>query len=116
MASLLHPGGPAVDLVPAPLELGDRGSGEAALDVEQAAEIAGGNGVGAGRFRLGALGVDYADVVVDSQDEVLWRLRALCGLRNTVGSRIVAIGGPGGECSYGGYRTSFALATHCGSP
>ena len=25
-------------------------------------------------------------MVVDSQDEILWRLRALCGLRNTIGS------------------------------
>jgi hypothetical protein len=41
-------------------------------------------------------GVDELDVVVDSQDELLWRLRALCGLRNTVGSRIVAVGGPSG--------------------
>jgi hypothetical protein len=38
--------------------------------------------------------IDYDDVVVDSLDEILWRLRSLCGLRNTVGSRIVAIGGP----------------------
>jgi len=41
-------------------------------------------------------GIDDADVVVDRMDEVLWRLRALCGLRNTFGSRIVAIGGPAG--------------------
>ncbi|OHB73829.1 MAG: sugar isomerase [Planctomycetes bacterium RBG_13_63_9] len=41
-------------------------------------------------------GIDFQDVVVDSQDEVLWRLRSLCGLRNTVGSRILAVGGPGG--------------------
>ncbi len=33
---------------------------------------------------------------MDSQDEVLWRLRALCGLKNTMGSRIVAIGGASG--------------------
>jgi len=46
--------------------------------------------------RLAKKGIDYEDVVVDSQDEVLWRLRALCGLKNTIGSRIVAIGGPGG--------------------
>lgn len=39
---------------------------------------------------------DEQDVVVDKLDEVLWRLRALCGLRNTVGSRIVAIGGASG--------------------
>jgi len=41
-------------------------------------------------------GVDFQDVVIDSTDELLWRLRALCGLRNTIGSRIIAIGGPGG--------------------
>ena len=41
-------------------------------------------------------GIDYQDVVVDRLDEVLWRLRALCGLNNTVGSRIIAVGGPGG--------------------
>ncbi len=36
------------------------------------------------------------DVVVDDQAEVLWRLRALYGLKNTVGSRIICVGGPGG--------------------
>jgi len=46
--------------------------------------------------RLAVEGVDFDDVVVDSQDEILWRLRSLCGLRNTVGSRILAVGGPGG--------------------
>jgi hypothetical protein len=34
------------------------------------------------------------DTVVDRMDEVLWRLRALCGLRATVGSRIVVVGWP----------------------
>jgi hypothetical protein len=37
---------------------------------------------------------DEGDVVIDSQDELLWRLRALCGLLNTMGTRVVAIGGP----------------------
>jgi hypothetical protein len=46
--------------------------------------------------QLAAKGVNEEDVVVDSQGAILWRLRALCGLRNTVGSRIVAIGGPNG--------------------
>ena len=41
-------------------------------------------------------GVDFDDVVVDDQNEILWRLRSLCGLHNTMGSRILAIGGPGG--------------------
>ncbi|MEN6334253.1 MAG: hypothetical protein ABFE01_08325, partial [Phycisphaerales bacterium] len=40
-------------------------------------------------------GLDDGDVVVDNQDELLWRLRALCGLQNTIGTRIVALGGPG---------------------
>ncbi len=44
---------------------------------------------------LSLKGIDDTDVVVDSQDEILWRLRALCGLRNTMGTRIIAIGGPG---------------------
>ncbi|HXK58621.1 MAG TPA: sugar isomerase [Acidobacteriota bacterium] len=38
--------------------------------------------------------VDFDDIVVDSPDELLWRLRALCGLHNSRGSRIIAIGGP----------------------
>ncbi len=37
------------------------------------------------------------DVVVDDPDELLWRLRALYGLRNFVGSRIVALGGVQGK-------------------
>ncbi|MCL4192094.1 MAG: hypothetical protein KJZ87_10140, partial [Thermoguttaceae bacterium] len=37
------------------------------------------------------------DTVVDSLDEGLWRLRALAGLRATVGSRILAIGGPASQ-------------------
>jgi hypothetical protein len=45
--------------------------------------------------KLAVKGIDENDVVIDSQDELLWRLRALCGLKNTVGSRILAIGGPG---------------------
>ncbi len=45
---------------------------------------------------LKTIGIDDQDVVVDRMDEVLWRLRALCGLKNTIGSRIVAIGGLAG--------------------
>jgi hypothetical protein len=33
--------------------------------------------------RLAVKGVDDQDVVIDSQDELLWRLRSLCGLRNS---------------------------------
>ncbi len=43
-----------------------------------------------------ALGVDFKDVVVDSSEEIEWRLRSLCGLKNTRGSRILAVGGPDG--------------------
>ncbi|NSW95219.1 MAG: sugar isomerase [Bacteroidales bacterium] len=39
--------------------------------------------------------IDMEDVVIDSQDELLWRMRALCGLKNTVNSTILAVGGPG---------------------
>ena len=46
--------------------------------------------------KLSVKGIDNNDVVVDSQDEILWRLRALCGLKNTRGTRIVAIGGASG--------------------
>jgi hypothetical protein len=45
---------------------------------------------------LKTVGIDDQDVVVDRMDEVQWRLRALCGLKNTIGSRIVAIGGLAG--------------------
>jgi hypothetical protein len=44
---------------------------------------------------LAVKGIDEDDVVIDSQDELQWRLRSLAGLMNTVGSRILAIGGPG---------------------
>jgi hypothetical protein len=46
--------------------------------------------------RLALSGVDEDDVIIDSQDEILWRLRSLCGLVNTVGTRVLAVGGPGG--------------------
>jgi hypothetical protein len=39
---------------------------------------------------------DYDDVVVDDLGGVLWRLRALGGLKNSVGAPIVAVGGPSG--------------------
>jgi len=43
---------------------------------------------------LAVKGVNDEDVVIDSQEEIIWRLRALAGLRNTMGTRIVAVGGP----------------------
>jgi hypothetical protein len=46
--------------------------------------------------RLAQTAVDDTDVVVDKPEEMLWRLRALCGLKNTMGARIVTIGGASG--------------------
>jgi len=43
---------------------------------------------------LAVKGVAEDDVVIDSQDELLWRFRALAGLRNTMGTKILAVGGP----------------------
>lgn len=45
---------------------------------------------------LATKSIGYEDMVVDRLDNVLWRLRALCGLQNTLGSRIIAVGGPAG--------------------
>ncbi|MHB8957390.1 MAG: twin-arginine translocation signal domain-containing protein [Pirellulaceae bacterium] len=39
--------------------------------------------------------IAFDDVVTDSLDEVVWRLRALCGLKNTRSTKIMCIGGPG---------------------
>jgi hypothetical protein len=44
----------------------------------------------------GQPGWDWRDVVVDDSAELLSRLRALSGLRNTLGKKIVAIGGASG--------------------
>jgi hypothetical protein len=40
-------------------------------------------------------GIEPQDVVVDNVGELTWRLRSLCGLVNTLGTKILAIGGPG---------------------
>lgn len=45
---------------------------------------------------LATRGIDNGDVVIDALDEVAWRLRALAGLKNTMGARVVAIGGASG--------------------
>lgn len=42
------------------------------------------------------LSLDVHDVVVDKPEELLWRLRALSGLKQTLGKRIVSIGGSAG--------------------
>ena len=44
----------------------------------------------------GQPGWDVNDVVVDRHAEVLWRLRALSGLKNTLGKKVVCVGGAGG--------------------
>ena len=41
-------------------------------------------------------GLTPDDIVVDNQDELLWKLRGLHGLLNTLGKRIVALGGASG--------------------
>jgi len=40
--------------------------------------------------------MDVWDIVVDDYEELLWRLRALYGLKNTLGTKIVAVGSAGG--------------------
>jgi L-fucose isomerase-like protein len=40
--------------------------------------------------------VNLQDVVVDEPQDILWRLRSLYGLKNTIGRRIICVGGPGG--------------------
>jgi hypothetical protein len=42
-------------------------------------------------------GVHVDDVVIDDDQELLWRLRALYGIKNFIGARIVALGGPWGK-------------------
>ncbi|MDO4587159.1 MAG: sugar isomerase [Planctomycetia bacterium] len=37
--------------------------------------------------------IRFDDVVTDSLDELTWRLRSLCGLKNTKNTRILAVGG-----------------------
>jgi hypothetical protein len=44
-------------------------------------------------------GVYIHDVVVDDYKELLWRLRALYGIKNFIGARIVALGGAWGKYS-----------------
>jgi len=43
--------------------------------------------------------VHVDDVVIDDIQELLWRLRALYGIKNFIGARIVALGGPWGKYS-----------------
>jgi hypothetical protein len=55
-----------------------------------------------------AVGIE--DVVVDNHQDLLWRLRALYGLKNTIGKRIVSIGEPGGWGNDGGRAPERARA------
>jgi len=41
--------------------------------------------------------ISVHDIVVDDQDELLWRLRALHGVKNFIGARVVALGGAQGK-------------------
>ncbi len=43
---------------------------------------------------LAAPNFAFDDVVTDSLDEIVWRLRSLCGLKNTKGTKIMCLGGP----------------------
>ena len=51
---------------------------------------------------FGQSGWDVQDVVVDETSELLWRLRALSGLKHTLNKRIVAVGGASGWGRGGG--------------
>jgi len=48
------------------------------------------------RDDFGQPNMDTHDIVVDDHGELLWRLRSLYALKNLLGKRIVAVGGPGG--------------------
>jgi len=48
------------------------------------------------RDEMGQPGMDVWDVVVDDHEEIFWRLRSFYALKNTLGKRIVAVGGAGG--------------------
>jgi len=52
--------------------------------------------------QFGQPGMDVDDVVVDSHNDLLWRLRSFYGLKNSLGKRIVTIGPPGGWGAGGG--------------
>lgn len=54
--------------------------------------------------------ISVHDVVVDETNELLWRLRALYGVHNFLGSKVVALGGAGGK--YDGTAPQFARDTY----
>jgi len=45
---------------------------------------------------FGQPGMDVMDVVVDDPEELMWRVRALAALKNTLGKRILTVGGASG--------------------
>lgn len=45
---------------------------------------------------FGQPGVGPTDVIVDRMDEVAWRLKSLYAVKNTLGKKIVSLGGPSG--------------------
>jgi len=57
----------------------------------------GGGGYHLDSFRNPA-GMDIFDIVVDDTQELLYKLRALYGIKNFIGKRIVALGGSSGWC------------------
>ena len=46
--------------------------------------------------QFGQPGVDCNDIVVDRLDQLKWRFRSLYGLKNTLGKKVVCVGGPSG--------------------
>jgi len=51
--------------------------------------------------------VSIDDIVIDDYSEILWRLRGLYGLKNTIGERIIAVGGPSGWGKVSGVNAPF---------
>ena len=64
-----------------------------------------------GRDEFCQPGMDVRDIVVDEHAELLWRLQAFYGLKNILGKRIVAVGGPGGWGADGGHAPDRARKT-----
>jgi L-fucose isomerase-like protein len=56
----------------------------------------------------GQPGIDAGDVVVDDLNDMAWRLRALGGLKNTMGRRVLCLGGAGGWGAGGKKAPQFA--------
>jgi hypothetical protein len=61
--------------------------------------------------QYGQPGVHNEDIIVDRLDEVIWRLRALSGLKNTLNKRIICIGGASGW-GHGGQKAPQLTKDH----